>query len=161
MDKKVPLFHYNLAPCLILFLFLTKKRCFSPLRITQPLHVRCIGWELSGGGSGGFGCLFYLHVTGDKWHMKRNTWHMAPVIWPFFYSIFLSLLLLHICFGPPFLSGGVCYQQGLPCLVYFLVELGLLLQFFAAYIWWEPDQLFIKRNHQTCLKQTKLFLDPI
>ena len=58
-------------------------------------------------------------------------------------------------------GGGLLSTGATLSSFHLLVELGLLLQLFAAYSWCEPDQLFIKRNHQTCLKQTKLLLDPI
>ena len=68
----------------------------------------------------------------------------------------------HICFGPPFLSRGGLLSTGATLSSFdLLVELGLLLHLFPAYIWWELNQLFIKRKHQTCLKQTKLFLGAI
>ena len=44
---------------------------------------------------------------------------------------------------------------------YFLVEMGLPLHIFPAYIWWELDQLFLKRHNHKYLKLRKLFLGPI
>ena len=78
-------------------------------------------------------------------------------------SLIVVFTMWHICFRPPFLSGGGGLSSTGATLSSFhlLVELGLMLQLFAAYIRIEPDQLFIKRKHETCSKQTKLFLDPI
>ena len=46
------------------------------------------------------------------------------------------LYRIHICFGPPFLSGGGLLSKGATLSSFdLLVELGLLLQLFAAYIW--------------------------
>ena len=44
---------------------------------------------------------------------------------------------------------------------YLLVELGLLLFPFPAFIWWELYQLCLKGNQHICLKWTKLFSGPI
>ena len=59
----------------------------------------------------------------------------------------------HHCFGPPFLSlGGLLSTGATLSSSYLFVELGLLIYPFPAFIWWELDQLCIKRNQHTCVK---------
>jgi len=59
--------------------------------------------------------------------------------------------------GPNSYQGGLLSTGATLSSFYLLVELGLLLHIFSAYIWGEQDQLLIERNHQTCSKQTILF----
>ena len=68
----------------------------------------------------------------------------------------------HNCFGPPFLFvEGLLSTGPTPSSFYLLVEMGLPLHLFPAYILWKLDQLFVKRHHHKDLKWTKLFLGPI
>ena len=68
----------------------------------------------------------------------------------------------HKCFGPPFLFvKGLLSMWLTSSSFYLLVQIGLPLYIFPAYMWWELDQLFINRHHYKDLKWTKLCLGPI
>ena len=75
---------------------------------------------------------------------------------------FARWLLSHNCFGPLFLFvEGLLSMGSTPSSFYLLVEMGLPLHLFPAYMLWELDKLFIKRHHQKDLKWTKLCLGPL
>ena len=62
---------------------------------------------------------------------------------------FLMLYLAHKWIGPPsLLVEGWLPTGPTPSSSYLMVEMGLPFHIFPAYIWWELDQLFIKRHHQ-------------
>ena len=132
--------------------------------------TNCTGWSV---------CIMYpwctVWIMYPVWAVCRNctgrtvcTRCSGCPLWPMFTGwtvrtmcIVCSTYKGHKWIGPPsLLVEGLLSTGPTPSSFYLLVETGLPLHLYPTFIWWELDQLFIKRHHQKRFEKKQIRFMP-